>query len=284
LLKTAQNHVFQEIIRLPLDVIPVLTNPAPSNPLNRPSDQEIRSFLAHCYGKYTSDDEPIVSEVLEKKSSEVLRAIRLRSILDIKPPHCECTLVHYLLSQQKSAPYPYIAVSKFSCLTCGLYLAACRKYGKQKGEEGRVIRFQTRGCHADVTPLVALPTGPTTAELDAFVEEDVLNAVKEIVKVVLRSSVNRERERMRRLSQSTAGSDGSSSEGPGQTIMRNGKIFLYRGAYNLIDASFSLEINERNAPSRGGLGMIVGHPFQKRALEVYPVNLDSQSSCRLLPT
>jgi hypothetical protein len=260
--KTVRNHVFQKIIRLPLDVICVPTNPAPSNPLNLPSDQEIRSFLAYCYGEY-APDEPIVSEVLERTSTEVLRKIRLRSTLDIKPPHCECILVHYHLSLQNSGPYPNIAVSKLSCLPCGL--AACRKYGEQKGnagEEGRdcesLISFQTRGCHAEVTPLLALPTGPTTADLDAFVEEDILNAVK----VVLRSSVHKER--MRRLPQSTAGSDGSS---PDDATSFDGKIFLYRDKYNLINACFRLQISQGSESCKDRPDTIVGHPFRKRVLE-----------------
>ncbi|KAJ2913004.1 hypothetical protein MD484_g7426, partial [Candolleomyces efflorescens] len=184
--KTTRSDAFQKILQLPLDVICVPTNPAPSKPLNLLSDQEICSFLAHCYGEYAPGDEAVVSEVLETTSAEVRRKIGLYSTLNIEPPHCECTLVHYHLgSLENSAPYPYIAVSKLSCLNCGLYLAACQKYGEQKRDRQSLvapIRFQTRGRHAEVTPLLALPSGPTTAALDTFVEEDILSTVKEIMK------------------------------------------------------------------------------------------------------
>ncbi|KAJ2915084.1 hypothetical protein MD484_g5352, partial [Candolleomyces efflorescens] len=65
LLKTARNKVFEKIIRLPLDVIVVPTHPGPLRSLDAPSAPDIQSFLVDCYGEYTSDEEPVVLEVLK---------------------------------------------------------------------------------------------------------------------------------------------------------------------------------------------------------------------------
>lgn len=224
LLKIAQNRKFKEIFKLPTNVLEVKTRHTPVKPLNPPSHRDIRLFLAHCYGSPGSEDEDIVAEVIDNKSANVLRAIESCSTLDIDPPHCECTLVCHHLSQQ-STPFPYIAVSKPSCLTCVLYIAACAKYRRQGGG---AIEFQTRGYNADATRLVALPnsTESSTSDLDDFVKREIMDAVQKILKVILRTSV---KEKMRRLSQSTAGSDDSSPD-----PLVNSKFFLPRSILETI--------------------------------------------------
>ncbi|KAJ2917363.1 hypothetical protein MD484_g3054, partial [Candolleomyces efflorescens] len=215
LCRTGKDPFFQSIMHLPLNVDFVSTTPPPSTPLNKPSNQEVRSFLDDCYGEYALEEQEIVSAVLDLKLAEILTELDRRHTLQLLPPHCECSLINHHHSHHDSSPYPYIAVSKLSCLQCALYAAACRKYGRKVGKESEskngegLIPFQTQGCRTDAIPLVSLPTG-ATPELGAFVEEDILSAVKEIVRVCLRDAVQGEKKR--RLSQSTAGSIGSSSD------------------------------------------------------------------------
>ncbi|EAU87739.1 hypothetical protein CC1G_11017 [Coprinopsis cinerea okayama7 len=224
LYKTAAS--LRRILHLALDAIHVPANTPPMNLLYPPSDDQIRAFFAGCYYEKSSESsedgtDDIVAEVLQDAFDKVRSQLSKSTHLNPTLPHCESTLVRHLLATGSTA-YPYIAVSKLSCLICGLYLSAWRKYCEEMKRRPSadviltsLVEYRTRGCNGIVVPLLTLPSMRNDA-LDILITKHVIKTVKAIVNAILKTSVDNEM--MRRSSQSIAGPGRDSPEPDWHTI------------------------------------------------------------------
>ncbi|KAJ3511366.1 hypothetical protein NLJ89_g4140 [Agrocybe chaxingu] len=206
LLSVAGGSLFRRVQHLPLFVTVIHPARSSSFKIPFPDQATIRSFLEDAYG-----DED-VSEEIDVRTlviDERLLAIgpELTGHKQLNGPHCECFLINHHHTLQ-DVPYPYIGVSKLSCLQCGLYIEAYQAYVKQ--QTSSLPLFRTRGCRADVIPYL-LPSASTA--MDTFIEEHIISAVKQVVGVILRSDAAEKRAHWRKQSQSTAASSDSEDSG-----------------------------------------------------------------------
>ncbi|CAA7267500.1 unnamed protein product [Cyclocybe aegerita] len=206
LLSVADGSLFRRVQHLPLSIAVIHPARSSSFKIPFPDQAAIRSFLEDAYGDEDLSEETDVRALV---IDERLLAIgpKLAGHKQLNGPHCECFLINHHHTLQ-DVPYPYIGVSKLSCLQCGLYAEAYQKYVKQ--QTSSLPLFRTRGCGADIVPYL-LPSASTA--MGTFIEEHIISAIKQVVGVILRSDAAEKRAHWRKLSQSSAASSDSQDSG-----------------------------------------------------------------------
>ncbi|KAG6908971.1 hypothetical protein DXG01_002579 [Tephrocybe rancida] len=202
IISTLQSSTFQRLSTLPIHVT-CISNLPPSPPpfANYTSSESlVTAFYRDNYAPTSHHDDQDIAEAIEYHVSTTLWELANTSMHVASQPHSESLLIQYHhLSKSSEAPFPYIGVSRPSCLQCRLYIKAYNTHSEKVtpySVQGRFcdIDFQSRKVGAYTLP-------GTTKELDSLIGKQLRVWIRDIVTHVVDIKVKGiERRRKRILS------------------------------------------------------------------------------------
>ncbi|KAK7446725.1 hypothetical protein VKT23_014419 [Stygiomarasmius scandens] len=211
LFSASSHSPYNSATSLPLDVQTVVSD-IEAVSFDIPSESDITSWLDRLYTLIPREDRDddhqssIVRSVYSTIVNQLSRGGNAK--LNIQEPHCKCVLVryHHLHSHGQFGPYPYIAVSKSSCLLCALFVAAYRHHASNQPE---LTAFDIAGCNSQIIPS-QLPLG-----LENDLDQEITNCVLESIDKLMVHYLSKklyQYKHAKKLSQSTTGSSDSDDE------------------------------------------------------------------------
>ncbi|KAK7679224.1 hypothetical protein QCA50_017802 [Cerrena zonata] len=174
-----------------------------TKPLSPTSDNtdELKAFISEAYKRcHASRDSKMVDAVIETMVG------RKRRMIGVSPTHCECLLIKYHHDHWDSGEaYIYIAVSKLSCLQCGIFLDAYNAFAE--AQDPPRTKFSVAGRHNHVYPCML----PVIDGASTIIQEHMERIITRIVGAIVDTGISSMHTRS--LSESTSGSDSGRSDG-----------------------------------------------------------------------
>ncbi|KAG6908974.1 hypothetical protein DXG01_002582 [Tephrocybe rancida] len=187
IMSTLKSPTFQHSSTLPFQVT-YINNMSPSTcPNSTFSESYIAAFYRDNYSPAQYEEQDII-KAIDNQVSNTLLVFKTAPIM-ILQPHSESLLIrHHHLSKSSEAPFPYIAVSRPSCIHCRLYIKAYNIYGN------KFPPFSIHGRLRDVNfpqkPRVGSYVFPDiTEELDALIVKQLMAWIRDIVTDLLNLAV-----------------------------------------------------------------------------------------------
>lgn len=184
--------------------------PCPSKPTSSslPDDwkteDKFKTFINEIYQNTAWDDSAETSEALINDLSAT--AVKKISLTSTARPHCECLLIQHHYTTGTTIMESYIAISKLSCLQCGIFLDA---YNENFSEQ----QFFIRGRHNNIYPCIVPSIGD--GKKDVTIGKGMKASLTRVINRFIHGLV--ENLPTRTLSESTAASD-YNSEDAGQSV------------------------------------------------------------------
>ncbi|KAG6908977.1 hypothetical protein DXG01_002585 [Tephrocybe rancida] len=163
IISTLQSSTFRRLATLPIQVTLVT------------------AFYRDNYIPTSHHDDQDIAEAIEYHVSTTLWELANSSMHVVSQPHSESLLIqHHHLSKSSEAPFPYIGVSRPSCLQCRLYIKAYNTYSE------KITPYSVKGRFCDLDDFQPHKVGAyilpgTTEELDSLIGKQLRVWIRDIV-------------------------------------------------------------------------------------------------------
>ncbi|KAK7682102.1 hypothetical protein QCA50_014688 [Cerrena zonata] len=206
--KFCANPEYKELFNKPFRVhecVDTTTSKVPPLPADWKQADRIANAIKEVYMRIAAKNGGPTAETradrIAKLSRTAAKKLATSGKKAISGPHCECLLIRYHHKEKSKIMANYIAISKLSCLQCGIFLDAYNRSVKN----GPV--YFIRGRHNHVYPSVVLSIDSDTDDSITKEMRAVLDLV--IYEVVLKNENDELDTIMRSYSESTAASEGN---------------------------------------------------------------------------